>query len=220
MSTSPTVYCIGRNYAEHAQELNNPVPDEPVIFLKSPVCITALQGKIELPADCGRLDYETEIYILLKKDIWRGAETDIHSCVSGYGVALDLTLRDKQDQLKQKKHPWTMAKNFIHACPISPITPLGKDVNLQELSFGLRVNGQIKQEGNTRDMLFPILDLINYISHRIPLRKSDIILTGTPAGVGPIQHEDALEVFIESKVCARMIASMPKTSEEDEEELS
>ena len=187
--------CVGRNYAEHAKELNNPVPSEPLLFLKPATAVVALEGGFAIPQDRGAVHYETEIAVLIGKPLSRTpSDEEIREALSGFGVALDLTLRDVQNKLKEKGHPWEVAKAFDGACPLSPFVPADAVADLADLGVRLTLNGQVRQDGNSRDMLTPILELIRYISGHFSLQPGDVVLTGTPAGVGPLAQGDQLSV--------------------------
>lgn len=200
--TIGSIYCVGRNYADHAKELNNPVPKEPIIFTKSPACIVPFEGKILLPLNLGRCDYETEIAIQLGTDLYQADQNQVLQAISNVGIALDLTLRDRQSELKAKKHPWDLAKSFVNACPLSRLRKVDRVTELEELEIRLEINGEVRQKGSTKQMLFSIPDLITFISQHIPLRSGDIILTGTPANVGPLNNNDYLVAFLNEEAIA------------------
>lgn len=197
-----SIYCVGRNYADHAKELHNRVPKEPIIFTKSPACIVPFEGKIFLPLNLGRCDHETEIAIQLGADLYEADGNQVLEAVSDVGIALDLTLRDKQSELKAKKHPWDLAKSFANACPLSKFRKLNHSKEIEELEIKLEVNGEVRQQGSTKQMLFSIQYLIAFISQHIPLRSGDIILTGTPANVAPLNNNDYLVAFLNGEAIA------------------
>lgn len=187
--------CVGRNYAEHAKELNNPVPSEPLLFIKPASAAVPLLGGFAIPQERGGVHYETEIAVLIGKPLSRKpSDEEILDALSGFGVALDLTLRDVQNKLKEKGHPWEIAKAFDGACPLSPFVPADAVADLADIGVRLTLNGEVRQDGNSRDMLTPILELIRYISGHFSLQPGDVVLTGTPAGVGPLAHGDQLSV--------------------------
>ncbi|MGB3508815.1 MAG: fumarylacetoacetate hydrolase family protein [Microcoleaceae cyanobacterium] len=200
--TISSIYCVGRNYADHAKELNNPVPKEPIIFTKSPACVVPFEGKIFLPLNLGRCDYETEIAIQLGTDVYQADISQVLQAISYVGIALDLTLRDKQNELKAKKHPWDLAKSFVNACPLSKFSKVNHITEVEELEIRLEINGEVRQQGSTKQMLFSIQDLIAFISQHIPLRSGDIILTGTPANVAPLNNNDCLVAFLNGEAIA------------------
>jgi 2-keto-4-pentenoate hydratase/2-oxohepta-3-ene-1,7-dioic acid hydratase in catechol pathway len=187
------VVCVGRNYAEHARELNNPVPSEPLLFIKPATAVVDLEGGFAIPEGRGEVHYETEIAVLIGKPLsTHPDDEEILGALSGFGLALDLTLRDVQARLKDKGHPWEIAKAFDGACPLSPFVPADAVEDLSDIGVRLSVNGELRQDGNSRDMLTPILALIRYISGHFSLQPGDVVLTGTPAGVGPLQRGDQL----------------------------
>ncbi|NEP04162.1 MAG: fumarylacetoacetate hydrolase family protein [Okeania sp. SIO2G4] len=200
--TIGSIYCVGRNYADHAKELNNPVPKEPIIFTKSPACIVPFEGKIFLPLNLGRCDYETEIAIQLGTDLYQADLNQVLQAISSVGIALDLTLRDRQNELRAKKYPWDLAKSFVNACPLSQFRKLNDVTEIEELEIRLEINGEVRQQGSTKQMLFSIQDLLCFISQNIPLRLGDIILTGTPPNVGPLNNNDYLVAFLNGEVIA------------------
>lgn len=200
--TIGSIYCVGRNYADHAKELHNPVPTEPIIFTKSSACVVPFEGKIFLPLSLGRCDYETEIAVQLGSNLYQADQNQVLQAVSYVGIALDLTLRDKQNELKAKKHPWDLAKSFENACPLSKLCKVNHITEIEALEMRLEVNGEVRQQGSTKQMLFSIQALITFINQHIPLREGDIILTGTPANVAPLNNNDYLVAFLNGKAIA------------------
>ena len=201
--------CVGRNYAAHAQELNNPIPTEPVLFIKPNTALVALGEQLPIPTQLGECHIETEICILIADKITRGCDrTQVEAAIGGVGVALDLTLRGLQQQLKDASLPWEKAKAFDGACPISEFVSLDKVADLQKLGIQLYQNGHVQQDGNSADMLTPVVPLLLYISQFFTLMPGDVVLTSTPAGVGPIAVGDQLEislvdhVYCQTQVCA------------------
>jgi 2-keto-4-pentenoate hydratase/2-oxohepta-3-ene-1,7-dioic acid hydratase in catechol pathway len=184
------VVCVGRNYAEHAKELNNPVPDEPILFIKPESSVINLHDSIEIPqTDC---HYETELAILIGSEL-KNADADVVSkSIAGVGLALDLTRRSLQSKLKEKSHPWEVAKSFDGACPLSQFIPLDIFSRVKRLTFSLSIDDELKQEGDSEDMLNSIVPLISYMSSFFTLRAGDVILTGTPKGVGVLNLGDKL----------------------------
>lgn len=190
-STPGKIVCVGRNYAEHARELNNPVPPQPLLFIKPATAACPLTAPIKLPANLGSVHYETELAILIGRPLTWASEAEALNAIAGVGLALDLTLRELQARLKTDGHPWERAKGFDGACPLSPFVPASDFDSLEALQFSLTINGDIRQQGNTRDMITPLLPLLAHISETFTLLPGDVVLTGTPAGVGvlePGQH--------------------------------
>jgi 2-keto-4-pentenoate hydratase/2-oxohepta-3-ene-1,7-dioic acid hydratase in catechol pathway len=189
------VVCIGRNYAEHAKELNNPVPTEPLLFIKPGSCVVALDDGFTLVEGRGDVHYEAEIAVLIGKPLSRTPNAEeVLDAISGFAPALDLTLRDLQATLKAKGYPWETAKSFDGACVLAPFVPGDAVEDLADIGIRLRINGDVRQDGNSRDMLNPILPMIQHICGHFSLQPGDVILTGTPAGVGALHKGDELVV--------------------------
>lgn len=188
------IWAVGRNYGEHAKELGNAVPSAssaPMIFLKAGSTIVENGATLSLPASAGEIHYECEIALRFGAD----------SQFDGITIALDLTARQLQEQCKKEGKPWTIAKSFAGACPIGPIVPLPSR-DLQSLTFSLRVNGEVRQRGDARDMIHSIEKLRTYVLEIFPVCPGDLLLTGTPVGVGPLKSGDRLSAEIEDVVQA------------------
>lgn len=183
------IVCVGRNYAAHAAELNNPLPSAPLLFMKPASAAVALDQPLRLPVGLGSVHHEMEMAILIGAPLRNAERAEIIAAIAGVGVALDLTLRDVQDQLKREGHPWERAKAFDGAYPLSGFV-LAAGLDLQNLTLQLWRNGKLQQDGNTGQMLFATLDLIEEISRIFSLQPGDVISTGTPAGVGPLVSGD------------------------------
>ena len=190
------VVCVGRNYAAHARELNNPVPSEPVLFIKPSTALLNLERPVSIPLQFGSCHFETEMAVLIGEGLTSCNEQQAASAIVGVGVALDLTLRDLQSALKEKSLPWEKAKAFDGACPMSKFVGIQNINDLQSQQIQLRQNGELRQDGNSADMLTPVLPLLVYISQFFTLSPGDIVLTGTPAGVGPLAVGDSLEISL------------------------
>lgn len=188
------VVCVGRNYAAHAKELNNPIPSEPILFIKPASSAIPLAPTFSIPQDQGSVHHELEIAILIGKPLLNANEDDVAEAIIGLGLGLDLTLRDVQAKLKEKGHPWERAKSFDGACPLTEFVSTDKLLidDWQNIGLKLEKNGQLQQQGNSADMLFAILPLIAHMSSNFSLQPGDVILTGTPAGVGPLEVGDSL----------------------------
>ncbi|WP_169337009.1 fumarylacetoacetate hydrolase family protein [Algicola sagamiensis] len=194
MTFSHTIYCVGRNYVDHAKELNNPISQEPVIFTKTASSVTKFHENTSIPLSLGRCDHELEIAVQINQDLYQQPMSVCQTTVSHLALALDLTRREKQSELKSQKLPWTLAKSFPNACILGDFHDAA-NVHLDDISFTLKINGEIRQHGNTKDMIFDIHQLIHFIQLNIPIKSGDIILTGTPEGVGPLHDGDKLEAF-------------------------
>jgi 2-keto-4-pentenoate hydratase/2-oxohepta-3-ene-1,7-dioic acid hydratase in catechol pathway len=193
------ILCIGRNYAEHIRELGNETPDAPVIFMKPASSVIYDGGKAVIPPYSHDCHHEAELAVIIGKK-GKNIPTD-HALehIAGYGVAIDLTLRDVQSDLKRKGLPWDIAKGFDTACPLSTFVPADAVADPQDLQIRLSVNGQVRQDGSTGMMIHPVASIIGYTSTIFTLEPGDVILTGTPAGVGPLRSGDEITVEI-SKV--------------------
>ena len=183
---------MGRNYAAHARELNNPLPTSPVLFIKPSTALAAIDNEIIIPTDLGECHFETEMSLLMGKKLTNCSEDEAAAAITGVGLSLDLTLRDIQQDLKDNGLPWEKSKAFNGACPSSGFVSRIHVGDLQNQQIRLYKNGQLQQDGNTSDMLNPVLPLLAYISQFFTLLPGDIVLTGTPAGVGPLQVGDKL----------------------------
>jgi len=186
------VVCIGRNYLEHIQELNNPVPEAPILFMKPSTALVGLDEPLCLPEGQGSCHHEVELAVLIGQELRQTDAGTAHQAVAGYAIALDLTLRDLQAELKKKGHPWELAKGFDGACPLSRFLRPEALPDPQNTYIALTVNGELRQQGNARQMMLGIFDLIVHISKYFTLLPGDVILTGTPAGVGALNSGDKL----------------------------
>lgn len=202
------IVCVGRNYAAHARELGNAVPERPLLFLKPPSALLQSGEAIVLPADSQRVEHEAEIAILIGQRARHVAEAEALACVAGFAPLNDVTARD----LQQLDVQFTRSKGFDTFCPVGAAgTAPGGDWRALEVSC--RVNGQERQRGNARQMVFAIPQLIAYISRVMTLEPGDLIATGTPEGVGPLRAGDVVEVELEgvSMVVNPVRAAAPVT---------
>ncbi len=186
------ILCIGRNYAEHIKELGNEPPEAPVIFMKPATSVIGDGGTIAIPPYSRDCHHEAELALLIGLEGKAIPPAEALEYVAGYGVAIDLTLRDVQAELKKKGLPWDIAKGFDTACPLSAFVPAARIRDPQDLQIRLTVNGETRQDGNTRMMIHPVAAIVSYVSAIFTLEPGDVILTGTPAGVGPIHSGDRL----------------------------
>jgi len=186
------IICVGRNYREHAQELGNEVPAEPLIFLKPPSAVIGARQAIVLPAGAGRIDYEGEIAVVIGKPCRNlSSGEDAGDCVGGHTCANDVTARD----LQKRDGQWTRAKGFDTFCPLGPA--VSDELKLDGgVTLETRVNGQLRQKGNTRDFIFSLDAIIRHVSSVMTLLPGDLILTGTPSGVGPLHAGDRVEIAV------------------------
>lgn len=186
------VVCVGRNYLDHIQELNNEVPTEPLLFMKPASALCDVTKPVEIPTGIGECHNELEVAILIGERLTKASPELAASAVAGVGLALDLTLRDVQQRLKDKGQPWERAKAFDKACPVSGFAPLTETGKLASLQFTLSINGEIRQQGDTKMMIHDVLSLLSAISEVFTLEPGDVVLTGTPKGVGPLNNGDLL----------------------------
>lgn len=193
------VVCVGSNYADHIKEMGSQIADEPVLFIKPETALCDLHQPLVIPKDLGTVHHEVELAVLIGTQLKQANEDHVASAIAGYGVALDLTLRDLQAGFKKAGQPWEKAKSFDASCPISGFIPASEFGNAQDVDLTLMVNGELRQSGNTRNMMTSILPLIAYMSRFFTLRAGDIILTGTPKGVGPMTSGDEIEVSLKGK---------------------
>ncbi len=190
--TPSKIICVGRNYRDHAKELGNEVPAEPLLFFKPPSSLLAPGGVVRMPAASSRVDFEGELALVIGKRVSKLApDADWRSVIRGYTIANDVTARD----LQKTDGQWTRAKGFDTFCPVGPSVSDQVDPEAG-LTVETRVNGELRQHGSTLDFIFTIPELLRYISAAITLEPGDLILTGTPAGVGPLQSGDRVEVSI------------------------
>lgn len=191
--------CVGRNYADHAQELGNSVPSKPLLFMKPAHAVQPLQHeRIYIPTQFGACHHELELAVLISAPMRNVSAAKALDYVAGYGLALDLTLRDVQNELKAEGAPWERAKAFDGSAPLGPFVAASVFGNLQKASFQLYKNDQLQQDGKVSDMIFPVAELLAEISTVFTLEPGDVVLTGTPAGVGPLQPGDNLKMQLTS----------------------
>jgi 2-keto-4-pentenoate hydratase/2-oxohepta-3-ene-1,7-dioic acid hydratase in catechol pathway len=193
------IVCIGRNYSEHAKELNNAVPDEPVIFMK-PKSALVLPGKpVYYPEFTDDLHYECELVVRINKNGKFIQEKFAHKYYNEVSVGLDFTARDVQQRQKTKGLPWEIAKAFDNSAVVGSFVPVTESTDMNNISFQLMMNNKVVQHGNTGDMIFSVNQIIAYVSQYFTLNIGDLIYTGTPAGVGPVTLQDKLEGYLEGQ---------------------
>ena len=187
------IVCVGRNYREHAAELGNEVPTEPLIFFKPPSSLLAPGAPVRRPKIAERVDYEGELGVVIAKSCYQLREDeDVRPYILGYTCVNDVTARD----LQKKDGQWTRAKGFDTFCPVGPVVTNEIDP-WAGIGVETRVNGAVRQQGNTRDFIFPLDVVIRYISQVMTLLPGDLIPTGTPQGVGPVVAGETMEVIVE-----------------------
>lgn len=190
------IICVGRNYAEHVRELGNEVPDSPVLFLKPPSSLATLEQGIRWNTALGECHYECELSIRIGQRLNKATPEQAKAAIAGITLGLDLTLRDLQNQLKAKGQPWERAKAFDGACVLGQWLAPDMLADFSNASFELQVNQELRQQGNTADMLFGVVELLVDISQVFTLEVGDVVMTGTPAGVAALQSGDALKMTL------------------------
>ena len=193
------IICIGRNYIDHAKELNNPIPKEPVFFLKPDTALLPKKNPFVYPSFSKNVQHEVEIVIKINRLGKHIEEKFAHKYYNEIGVGVDFTARDIQQECKEKGLPWEKAKAFDGSAPTSQFVNINQFKDINNLDFSIQLNGETKQQGNTKDMLFNFNQIVSYVSKFFTLKTGDIIYTGTPAGVGPVQINDRIECYIENK---------------------
>lgn len=192
------IICIGQNYAEHAKEMKFDVPTTPVFFLKSPSAVIHDNEKIVIPSISNEVHHEVELTVLIGEGGKNIPQEKALNHVAGYGVGLDMTMRDVQLEAKKKGLPWTLAKGFDTSAPLSEFIPAGSAGNPNTFNIELRIKGKVRQSSKTDKLIFPVDVLIAYISQFITLERGDVIYTGTPEGVSRVEHGDKLEAVLQS----------------------
>ncbi|MEF2965562.1 fumarylacetoacetate hydrolase family protein [Paenibacillus sp. M1] len=207
--TIANVYCVGRNYRLHAEELGNEVPKEPLIFQKPSHAVVPMdKAELVLPENRGEIHYETELVLRIARRYEPGMTVDELVDVMAFGI--DFTLRDVQSVLKQKGQPWTAAKGFKNSAPLTPYLAFPGVGRIADEDFTLRKNGELVQCGNASNMIFSLQQIVDYIGDRYGLDEGDHIFTGTPEGVGPVFRGDRLEIAYGANVLGEcIIASGP-----------
>lgn len=193
------IFAIGRNYRDHARELDNPLPAEPAVFMKPATALLKNNEAFFLPEFSQEIHHEVEVVLRVCKEGKHIAEKFAGNYVDALGLGIDFTARDVQQRLKEKGLPWELAKSFDGSAPVSGFIPLKELAAAGSLEFRLDINGRTVQEGNTEQMIFPPSRLISFISSYFTLRKGDLIFTGTPSGVGKVAIGDQLEGYLEEK---------------------
>jgi acylpyruvate hydrolase len=193
------IICIGRNYSEHAKELNNPLPEKPVFFMKPDTALLPKRNPFYYPEFTKDLHYECELVFRICKLGKNISPKFAHTYYDAIGLGIDFTARDLQQECKEKGLPWEMAKSFEHSAPLSETFIPKEEFDLKNIDFSLLQNGTKVQSGNSKDMIFDINQIVVYISQFMTLKIGDLIFTGTPAGVGPVAIGDTLTGFIGEK---------------------
>ena len=188
------IFCVGKNYRKHIQELQDEAPDQPVIFMKPVSCIVLPEEKIKPPTHGNCLHHEVELVVLIGQGGRDISESNARSHIAGISLGIDLTLRDVQSSLKKKGLPWEIAKAFDQSAPLGVFVPFNNSTDLENISFSCKVNGALRQEGNSGQMIYPILQVIQFLSKIWELQAGDLIYTGTPSGVGSLDSGDTIRI--------------------------
>lgn len=196
-----SLYCIGRNYAEHAKELQNAIPEEPMVFLKPRSSLVMGDGEVRLPSRSADVHHEVELVLVIDRLTREVSPEEALDSVGYVTVGVDFTARDLQSQAKKKGHPWSVAKGFDTFAPIAPCIPVAQAGDLQKLHLELAVNGRTRQSGTTGDMLFDCATLIAHLSHIFTLHPGDLIFTGTPEGVSAVAPGDRIRALLGEGLC-------------------
>jgi len=190
------IICIGRNYLEHAKELNNLLPEKPIFFLKPDSSILKNNKPFFLPDFSNEIHHEVELVVKISR-LGKNIDTQFaHRYYNEIGIGIDFTARDLQRECKAKGLPWEIAKGFEGSAPLGKFIPKKELGDLNKIAFHLEINGKVIQKGTSGDMIFPIDQLISYVSKFFPLKNGDLIFTGTPEGVGPVKKNDCLQAYI------------------------
>jgi acylpyruvate hydrolase len=191
------IICVGRNYAEHAKELNNDVPKEPVLFMKPKTAMLIDNKPLYYPEFTNDLHYECELVIRMSKNGKHIKQKFAHKYYNSVTLGIDFTARDVQQKQKEKGLPWELAKAFDGSAAVGTFLPITDSMKIMDMNFELKINKETKQVGHTRDMIFNIDRIIEYASQFFTLNIGDLIFTGTPSGVGPLSIDDLLEGYLE-----------------------
>jgi 2-keto-4-pentenoate hydratase/2-oxohepta-3-ene-1,7-dioic acid hydratase in catechol pathway len=190
-ATPSKIICVGRNYRDHAKEMGNDIPAEPLLFFKPPSSLLAPGGVVRLPQQSARVDFEGELVLVIGKRIRKlSPNADWRSYLRGFTLANDVSARD----LQKKDGQWTRAKGFDTFCPLGPV--VSDEIDPEHATIETRINGELRQAGQTNDFIFSIPEVLRFITAAITLEPGDLVLTGTPAGVGPLKADDSVEVSI------------------------
>lgn len=205
-----TIFCIGRNYAKHAEELKSEIPDDPVVFTKPVTTIIEDGETVELPPQSNNIHHEVELVVAIGKTGRNIPDTEAMDHVAGYGLGIDVTARDIQFVAKDKSIPWTIAKGFDTFAPLSRFVPASEIADPQDLQIELQVNGETRQISSTSFMLFPVKTLVAYLSTIFTLHPGDLIFTGTPEGVSAIKEGDRIRATLNNDLISLSVAVQRK----------
>lgn len=188
------IFCVGRNFRKHAAEMGSDAPEKPMVFQKPAHSLACAGGDVlRYPNDCGAIHYEVEIVLYIGKQVKEGFSVD--EVVTDMALGIDMTMRDVQSELKQKGHPWLLAKGFKNAAVVTDFWSFPGVHACKEKNFSLYKNDECVQKGNIKDLIFDFQTLLTYIHEHIGLNQGDVVYTGTPEGVGPLSDHDTFELF-------------------------
>lgn len=191
-----SIYCIGRNYARHIEEMQSRQTEDPVVFLKPRSSLIFNGQSIQLPAQSSNVHHEVELVLLIGREARNCSVDESLETVQAIAVGIDVTARDIQSTAKKNGLPWSLAKGFSTFAPVGNFVEFNSTIDLQNVDIHVKVNGDIRQKGNTSSMLFSAAEIISYLSHQFRLTPGDLIFTGTPEGVSPIVNGDIIEASI------------------------
>jgi 5-carboxymethyl-2-hydroxymuconate isomerase len=191
------IVCLARNYVDHIKELGNELPTQPVLFMKPATAVIGDGETFRIPSYSQECHHEVELAVLIGREGKDIPEDIALDHVAGYGVALDMTARDVQNELKKKGLPWEIAKGFDTSCPLSGFVPSQSVADPQNLRLRLEINGELRQDGTTDHMIHPVRKIVSHVSSIFTLEPGDVILTGTPSGVGQVGPGDRLRAELE-----------------------
>jgi len=195
-----SIYCIGRNYVEHIHEMKSEKTTDPVVFLKPRSSIIHDGDTLTIPEKSNNVHHEIELVILIGKKVKDISPEHAASAIRGFGVGIDVTARDIQSDAKSKGLPWSLAKGFDTFAPVGNLLPFEGTVDLQNLKLQLKVNGKVRQDDSTAKMIFPVDELISYLSYNFTLYPGDLIFTGTPKGVSKLSSGDQIEATLDNNL--------------------
>ncbi|MDR7000187.1 fumarylacetoacetate hydrolase family protein [Neobacillus niacini] len=210
MKEIKNIYCVGRNYAAHAKELNNEVPSSPFLFSKPTHAFVEARGQeIHLPGNRGSIHFETELVVRIGKEYESGMKAD--EAIDSMAIGIDFTLRDVQTELKKKGHPWLLAKGFPHSAVVSEFTAFPGVEKVKKADFMLMINGEKVQHGNIQNMIFNLQTILDFTAENFGLGEGDIIFTGTPEGVGQVKDGDHLSLVWDNIVLGECVIKLTES---------
>jgi len=198
-SIGKKIIAIGRNYRDHAAEMKAPIPTKPMLFMKATSAYIGNMETIKIPVGCTDVNHEIELGVVIATKMSHVKAADAMKFVGGYAVALDMTARDWQNDAKKQGHPWFLSKSFDTSCPVSDFVDKNKIPNVQNVRLKLYINDKLQQNGCTKDMIFDVPQLLEYVTQYITLEPGDLLLTGTPAGVSTVNVGDHIRCVMSNE---------------------